>query len=632
MIHYTVTPINPAAHLFKVVLTIATPDCAGQVLRMPAWIPGSYKIREFAKNITTIMANSVSVSVSVDAQGVSTPVKLTQLDKHSWQAAPLAKGLGLSVTCCVYAYDVSVRTACLDTMQALFNFSSVCLSVVGQETSACQVTLLPPPCHTAQTPWQVITSLPHAATTAVRGFGDYAAPNYDALIDYTVMLAPASHIAWGDFTVQGAKHSIAVVGHAPALDRLRLVQDTARICAAQIALFEPDSQRAPFLELDSTAHYTFMTWVLGDGYGGLEHRASTALICKRSDLPSTQDAPGTLSAGYQQYLGLISHEYFHTWNVKRIKPAAFAPYDLTQENYTPLLWFFEGFTAYYDDLMLARTGLITPQQYLNTLAKTLNAVRRTQGRLNQSAADASMDAWVKYYNPDENSPNALSSYYTQGSLIAAYLDLYIRLHTDNTEYSDNPKPPRSLDDVMRLLWQRFGRDFYTPNSAGGVVLADIYAAFEDATGLPMQALIERLSQTAQDVALEDLLTPFGITWQHTQANSAGSANSISSASLGAATRSNGLEVVLACTYSGEAAQNAGLSGGDVLIALDGLRVTPTSLPIILARLAPHQTIRVLAWRRDELIDTLMTLDAAKPSITLTASAPLAKNAARWLCG
>jgi predicted metalloprotease with PDZ domain len=333
-----------------------------------------------------------------------------------------------------------------------------------------------------------------------------------------------------------------------------------------------------------------MTQAVGDGYGGLEHRASTALIAKRADLPSTLDP--TLSAGYQQYLGLVSHEYFHTWNVKRIKPAVFAPYDLTQESYTPLLWLFEGFTAYYDDLILVRASITTPQQYLDTLATTASGVMRGSGRLHQSAASASFNAWVKYYRPDENSPNALCSYYTQGSLIALYLDLHIRLKTDHV---------LSLDDVMRTLWAQFGRDFYT-DGAQGVTLSDVYTAFKTATGLNLKALIEKLTQTATDVPVAPLLAKFGVTWTQEAISK--------TASLGISTRAAGNDCVIATAYSGEAAHRAGLSGGDVLVALDGLRVTPTSLPTLLARLPAGCTIPALAWRRDELIDTHITLDKA----------------------
>ncbi len=588
-IHYTVTPIDPAGHVFEIVLAIAKPDSSGQLLRMPAWIPGSYMVREFAKNITHMAASCAGK-----------PLALTQLSKDSWQAAP-CDGV-LTVTCRVYAYDMSVRTAYLDTQQALINFSSLCLEVAGQAHLPCAVTLLPPK-HTDA--WKVATSLPRAKGTKDKAFGDYIAPNYDALIDHPVQLGAQQ---WGRFTVHGAKHTIAIVGRTPSLDMPRLVKDSAAICAAQIALFEPKTKLAPFL--DCAEHYAFMTQAVGDGYGGLEHRASTALIAKRSDLPSTLDP--TLSAGYQQYLGLVSHEYFHTWNVKRIKPAVFAPYELAQESYTPLLWLFEGFTAYYDDLILVRAGITTPQQYLDTLATTASGVLRGAGRLQQSAASASFNAWVKYYRPDENSPNALCNYYTQGSLIALHLDLHIRLKTDHA---------KSLDDVMRTLWTQFGRDFYK-GSARGVTLPDIYAAFKVATGLTLKPLIEKLTQTAADVPLAPLLAKFGVAWVQESITK--------TASLGIATRAAGNDCIIATAYSGEAAHRAGLSGGDVLVALDGLRVTPASLPALLARLPAGATVPALAWRRDELVNTVITLDAAPKTQVTLAAKRADQGRRRWL--
>ena len=569
-IHYTITPIDPSGHVFEIVLSITQPEASGQHLRLPAWIPGSYMVREFAKNITHIAAQC-------DGQAVA----LEQRSKDHWQAAPC--GGVLTVTTRVYAYDLSVRTAYLDQQQALLNFSSLCLAVVGQEHLPCALTLNPPP-HAAA--WQVATSLPCIKGTMTKAFGNYHAPNYDALIDHPVQLGEQQ---WGAFEAHGAKHTIAIVGRTQSLDMPRLTKDSAAICAAHIALFEPETKHAPFL--DSATHYTFMTQAVGDGYGGLEHRASTALIAKRNDLPSTLDP--TLSAGYQQYLGLVSHEYFHTWNVKRIKPAVFAPYELAQESYTPLLWLFEGFTAYYDDLMLLRSGITTPQQYLDTLASTASGVLRGAGRLTQSAASASFNAWVKYYRPDENSPNVLCNYYTQGSLIALHLDLHIRLKTSHA---------KSLDDVMRSMWTQFGRDFYASKQGVGVTLSDIYATFKTATGLNLKPLIEKLTQSAADVPLAPLLAKFGVAWAQEAMSK--------TASLGASTKTVGHDVVIATAYSGEAAHRAGLSGGDVLVALDGLRVSPSSLPSLLDRLPAGAALRALAWRRDELIDTVITLDTA----------------------
>lgn len=597
-IHYRIVLTDPAAHTVHVTLTVATPSIGGQVLRLPAWIPGSYMLREFAKNIHAIAATSAGK-----------PVKLTQLDKHSWQAAPCSAAL--TVSCEVYAFDLSVRAAYFDHQQALLNFSSLCLAAVGQEHLPCTLTLLAPS-HAPD--WRIATSLPRCKGTAHQAFGHYQAPNYDALIDHPMQLG---HMAWGHYTAHGARHDIAIAGRTPALDMPRLVADSAAICATQIALFEPETLKAPFL--DSADRYTFMTLAVGDGYGGLEHRASTALITNRSDLPNPLDAHEAgglgahpLSAGYQQYLGLVSHEYFHTWNVKRIKPAVFAPYELAQENYTPLLWLFEGFTAYYDDLMLRRAGITTQTQYLTTLATTMSGVLRGAGRLKQSAASASFNAWVKYYRQDEHSPNVLCNYYTQGNLIAAHLDLHIRLQTQNS---------RSLDDVMRLLWVQFGRDFYT-SSGVGVTLNDVYAVFDAATGLRLKPLIQKLTQSAADVPLSALLTKIGV---HTQLEA-----SQKTASLGVRTAAQGNDVKITTAFTGEAAHRAGLSGGDILVALDGLRVTPTSLPILLARYPAGAPLRVLAWRRDELVDTQIILDAAPQSqVRLTVKKPSAALAA-WL--
>src|SRR3569623_944611 len=203
--------------------------------------------------------------------------------------------------------------------------------------------------------------------------------------------------------------------------------------------------------------YVFMTLAVGDGNGGLEHRASTALICSRGDLPV--QGSKEMSDGYRSYLGLCSHEYFHTWNVKRINPAAFAPYDLQAEAYTTLLWLFEGFTSYYDDLMLVRGGVIEQADYCKLLAKTVNGVLRGGGRSKQSVAESRFDAWIKYYRQDENAPNAIVSNYTKGSLGALALDLTIRAET---------RGRKSLDDVMRALWQRYGRDFYAPGGGRGI--------------------------------------------------------------------------------------------------------------------------------------------------------------------
>ena len=212
-------------------------------------------------------------------------------------------------------------------------------------------------------------------------------------------------------------HEFVVAGAWPGFDGARLLADARRICEAQVAFWH--GRGKPPL-----SRYVFLLNAVDDGYGGLEHRASTALLCARRQLP--RQGVSESSDGYVTLLGLISHEYFHTWNVKRLKPRDFERIDFSRENYTRLLWFFEGFTSYYDDLLLLRAGLIDAPRYLRLLAKTVSGVLATPGRRQQSVAESSFDAWIKYYRSDENTPNATISYYAKGSLVALALDLSLR--------------------------------------------------------------------------------------------------------------------------------------------------------------------------------------------------------------
>jgi predicted metalloprotease with PDZ domain len=323
-----------------------------------------------------------------------------------------------------------------------------------------------------------------------------------------------------------------------------------------------------------------------------------------------------MSEGYRTYLGLCSHEYFHTWNVKRIKPAVFAPYDLSVENYTSLLWLFEGFTSYYDDLTLVRSGLISRDDYFGMLGKVIGGVQRGSGRLKQSVAESSTDAWVKYYRQDENAPNAIVSYYTKGSLVALAFDLTIREQTGNR---------KSLDDVMRLLWQRFGRDFYR-GKAVGVEESQIEAIFAEATGAQLGELFAQAVHGTRDLPLDTLLAPFGVSL-------APEFDKNGKPSLGARLR-GGADCTLAAVHEGSAAQKAGLSAGDVLIALDGLRVTGSNLDGLLARYRPGVKVEVHAFRRDELRATQVKLDgpeAARYKLAVSDKRPAARKALdRWL--
>ena len=585
-VRYAIRPTHPAAHRFTVSCTVAAPDPAGQCFALPAWIPGSYLIRDFARHI-----------VAIHAEAGGKAVRLDKLDKHTWRAAPVRAGLALTVTCEIHAWDLSVRGAHLDQTHAFFNGTSVFLRVLGQESSPCLVDLRPPE-GKAFSAWRVATSLPPAAgekgCARRHGFGLYRAGDYDELIDHPVEMGTFTLV---EFDACGVPHEVAITGRHDC-NAERLAADLKRVCEWQIRFF---GEPAPM------PRYVFLVTAVGEGYGGLEHRASTALLCARNDLPY----PGMkgLPESYRAFLGLCSHEYFHTWNVKRIKPAAFVPYDLDRENYTTQLWAFEGITSYYDDLALLRSGVVTRQDWLELTAKTLGNVRRAPGRLRQSLAESSFDAWSKFYRPDENTPNAVVSYYAKGALAALALDLTLRRET---------RGRTSLDDVMRALWRRFGQ------TGIGVGDDDVRRIAEELSGLDLARFFAQTIHGTRDIPLERLFAPFGvrIAWEKAK-----------TPALGAKTASEGDEVRLATVYDGGPAQQAGLSAGDTLVALDGLRVTGKNLDTLLGRRKPGDTLPVHAFRRDELMRFDLTLgahDDDAPRLLCAKSANAFRRA--WLGG
>ena len=474
-VSYRVHAPDLHTHLFHVTLTIHRP-APDQKLSLPVWIPGSYLVREFSKHLQCLQAR----------QG-KTLVTLSQLDKCNWQAHCQA-GKPLVLTYEVYAFDNSVRTAWLDTQRGFFNGTSLCLRVHGQENTPHLLTL-----SDAGLPkdWQAATALNPQKVTK-RGFGDYLASNYDDLVDSPVELGAF----WrGEFVAAGIPHRFVVSGAASGFDGARLLADTQAICEIQISFWHGrKNQQAPH------RHYLFMLNATHDSYGGLEHRHSTALICKRADLPRLgYDHTGQPSDGYTTLLGLISHEYFHTWNVKRLRPAEFRSYDYGQENYTGLLWFFEGFTSYFDDLLLRRAKLIDNAHYLKLLSKTINAVRQTPGRKVQSLAQASMDAWVKYYRPDENTANATVSYYTKGALVALCLDLELRRGGKT-----------SLDEVMRALWQRC--------QGGPMTEGDLLSVLSELSGQSFETQLQQWVHGTHDLPLQALLESHGIRYDNESAS------------------------------------------------------------------------------------------------------------------
>ncbi|MGV6825438.1 MAG: M61 family metallopeptidase, partial [bacterium] len=391
---YTVTTAGPETHLFQVEMTLSGPS-QSQQLRLPAWIPGSYMIRDFARNI-------VAITARLDDE----PVPIKQLDKQTWQID--GHGEQLLVRYQVYAGDLSVRGAHLDHTHGYFNGSALFLCPVGMEDTEAVVVLVKPAAEEYRR-WRLATSMTPAVLDD-HGFGEYRAEDYEDLIDHPVEMGEFSH---HEFEVEGVPHQLVLTGRFDA-DLKRISSDLTKICTQHAALFGG-------LPLD---RYVFLTQVTGSDYGGLEHRFSTSLIAPRSDLPVPGDEK--VSEGYRRFLGLCSHEYFHLWNVKRIRPEVLKEADLSSEVYTSLLWAFEGITSYYDDLGLLRAGCISLEEYLDTLAQTITRVMRGSGRHKQSVAESSFNAWSKFYKQDENASNAIVSYYAKGTLVALGLDVLIR--------------------------------------------------------------------------------------------------------------------------------------------------------------------------------------------------------------
>jgi predicted metalloprotease with PDZ domain len=427
-------------------------------------------------------------------------------------------------------------------------------------------------------------------------FGEFEAADYDELIDHPFLMGDLS-IA--EFEVAGVEHAIVLCGRHEA-DIDRLVADLGEICATQLRFFGGPAPMDRFL---------FLVRVNGEGFGGLEHRASSALVCQRGDLGRIGMRDATRE--YRQFLGLVSHEYFHLWNVKRIRPAEFVHADLGQEAYTRQLWIFEGITSYYDDLLLLRSKRITLAQYLELLGRTLTGVYRTPGRRRQTLEDSSFDAWIKFYRPDANSINTQVSYYVKGAMVALALDLEIRLRTRNRI---------SLDSIMRVLWRNHGGAESRP-------LAE--RAFEElageVSGLDLADFFDRSVRGTVDPPAGVLLGQFGVTLHLRSAESASDAGGHPGSRgdkphpwFGLRTRPVQARLRVLHVIEGGPAQRAGLAVDDELVALRDLRLDGDAADSQFDHCEIGKPARVHFFRRDELMEaTIVPLEAPRDTAYLT---------------
>jgi predicted metalloprotease with PDZ domain len=573
--HYALGLGRAATRYIDVCMTLP-PNPQGWRLSLPAWIPGSYLIRDFAKNLVGMQAET----------SLGEPLAITALDQQTWQLPGV--DTETVITYAVYCADFSVRTAHVDSDHAFFNGSSVFLRAHGLEALAHRVTLN---LQDAPPAWRVATSMPSDPSV----LDGYRAENYEALIDYPFEIGVFELTT---FEARDVPHRMVFTHPHPKTDLARIARDVARICAVEIDLFGG----APFEQ------YLFLVALDGQGFGGLEHRDSTALIFPRDDLPMLGET--AVSPAYQRFLSLCAHEYFHSWHVKRIRPAVFENLPLAGPAHTRLLWVFEGFTSYFDDWLVRRAGLVDEAQYQNALAQTITRAVRGKGWSRQTLEESSFYAWTRFYQQDENAVNAIVSYYTRGALVALMLDLTLR------------RSGRSLEAVMRQLWLDHGR-----------------------TGLPEGEAIERLIESVAEQSLRDffhqalrgtapldfvsLLAEFGVRAEAV-AEPACAVVDFGAVVGGDDPRVARVQVV----FEDRPAACAGLAAGDEIIALDEFAINGAGWQKRLDRYRVGDQVRVSGFRQGRLRHWTVTL--AAPVLNqwhltcLPASVQAAARGAAWL--
>ncbi|MGE5047405.1 MAG: M61 family metallopeptidase [Deltaproteobacteria bacterium] len=584
---YTIRIPQPAARRIEVELQVESRGAATLDVRMPVWTPGSYLVREHERHVDGVAAHGDGRELAVE-----------KVDKQTWQVrCEGARSVRISYR--LHCFELTVRTNHVDATHAFLNPSAAAMFVVGRETEPCAVRLQLLP------GWRAWVALPEED-------GAFRARDYDELADSPFECGPdATHEAHA-FVAQGGRHQLVVWGRGD-LDAGRVVPDLVKIIDAEAAIFGGLPYSEPYL---------FILHLNDKGRGGLEHRRSCALLVPRFSFVQ--------KSAYEDFLQLVAHEFFHLWNVKRLRPLAFTPYDWTRENHTTLLWAMEGLTSTYEVMALRRAGLITAQRFLEIWAERITQLLRTPGRLRTSLAQASFDAWIKHYRPDESTSNTTVSYYLKGSVVGFLLDLELRRRSGGA---------RTLDDLVRALFEKHG-------SAPGLPEDGVERAAVELIGDPsLHEWFARAVRSTQELQLDEALGAVGLEAVVAQAKGTddkGSAQGDPCAApdgsgqarawLGAALRERSGAIEVGSVAEGSPAQLAGVCAGDELVAIDGFR---SELKQRLSRAQPGQPIRLSLFRLDELLEVPVALAAApRDTVTLVpdAEASAAQLALRqkWL--
>lgn len=562
---------HPETHLFEVSLTIHHWQDDTLDLKMPVWTPGSYLVREYARHLLNFRAIRVfNGPGETEARETLTWQKQA---KNHWHVEPCTgsscngeKPLSesyIQVDYQIYANELTVRTNHLDLTHGFFNGAALFLYSLDHTHNPFTIKIVPP-----GPDWQIATTLP-AVADAVHTF---QAQNWDILVDSPFEIGIHQRYA---FTVLDLPHRFVVWGQGN-IPMEQVLADTEKVIATEAELFGG----LPYEE------YLFILHLQSQGFGGLEHRQASVLIYDRFGFREPD--------AYQRFMQLVAHEFFHLWNVKRIRPKALEVFDYEQENYTPSLWFSEGTTSYYDLLIPLRAGVYRVQDFLRHLSRDISRYLQTPGRRVQPLQESSFDAWIKLYRPDANSSNTQMSYYLKGALVSLLLDLKIRLNTHHQ---------RSLDDVMRQMWHQFGR------SETGFTPAELQDVFAAIANQDLTDFWQRYLDGLDELPLAETIAPFGLEL-HAEASSI--------PYLGLTTATEQGRTLLKTVMSHSPAQRAGLDAGDELLALNGVRVTADSLDHRLQDFQAGDRVEFTVFHRDELRTVLVQLAEPQPkSYTLS---------------
>jgi predicted metalloprotease with PDZ domain len=572
-IQYRLSFRQAATHRVEVEASIPTDGAKSIRLMMPVWTPGSYLIREYARHVETIAARD-----STSNQ----PLKLVKVDKNHWQVD--CEGVqGVVLDYVLYGREMGVRTNWIENEFAFLTGAATFLTREDalDRPHIVRIDAIPEWTHVA-------TSLKPLET---RDPWTRRASDYHELVDSPIVLG---NLDIQSETVGGATHHLASLGTDSMWDTRGAMKDVAKIVAIEQEFWG----ETPYQE------YWFLNLATESG-GGLEHDNSCVLMTSRW----TQRQ----KSKYVDWLSLVSHEFFHVWNVRRLRPRALQNYDYNNEQYMRELWVAEGLTSYYDNLFVVRAGLCTPGEYLERVSKDIQTVENSPGRLVQNLEDSSFDTWIKFYRPDENANNARISYYVKGSLVGLLADAEIRLATDNN---------KSLDDCMRLLWQR--------HRTGGYTNADVEAILIEVGGEPIRGWLgSKLSETTE-LDYSRLLACYGLQWKEKNSESAAPPPA-TPAMLGMEISNQSGKAMVDKVAVGGGAAAAGIQSGDEWIGWDGYRVTPEQWSDRLGLYRAGDRVVATIARRGKLLQVPVEIPFAKPpSWNLVRSeSPNEKQQERW---